>query len=52
MPMTPTRRYKRSTEDKAPAHTFADYYRMRLATPNNTTAPSHEDYLDYLRRST
>jgi hypothetical protein len=51
MPMTPTRRHKRSTNEKVPAHTFAGYYRMRLTTPNNTTPPSHEDYLDYLRSS-
>jgi hypothetical protein len=49
--MTPTRRHRRAAPTKAPAFTVADYYRLRLTEPNNTTPASHEDFLEYLRRA-
>jgi hypothetical protein len=46
-----TVRWNRKQEPEQPAFTVADYYRMKLTTPDNTTPASYEDYLDYLRRA-
>jgi hypothetical protein len=51
MPMKPTRRHKQITKDAPPTLTVADYFRMRLSSPDNTAPVSHEDFRDHLRQA-
>jgi hypothetical protein len=53
MPMPPTKRHKRKSDDTEPTMTVAQFYRWLLSLPPDETnpRPTHQEYLSALRNS-